>query len=221
MSEANKASYLGKIIGILNQHWPDNRVVNVVCHGHSVPAGYFATPMVDTLNAYPHLLHRGLKHRFPFAVINVIVTAVGGENSASGAERFEAEVLNHRPDVLTIDYGFNDRRLGLARAEVAWRAMIERALKQDVKLLLLTPTADVTQRADADPDERRELLQHAAQIRALAQGYGVGLVDSLAAFERYCASGGDLSDLLAWSNHPNRAGHELVARELLRWFPIL
>ena len=46
------------------------------------------------------------------------------------------------------------------------------------------------------------------------------LVDRLAAFERYCDQHGDLSDLLAWANHPNRAGHELVARELLRWFPI-
>jgi acyl-CoA thioesterase-1 len=176
--------------------------------------------MVDTFNAYPHLLHLGLKHRFPFAVINVIVTAVGGENSASGAERFEAEVHNHRPDVLTIDYGLNDRGLGLARAEVAWRSMIERALERKIKILLLTPTADVTLRQDADPNEWRELEQHAAQIRALALGYGVGTVDSLAAFKRYCANGGDLSDLLSWSNHPSRTGHELVARELLRWFPI-
>jgi lysophospholipase L1-like esterase len=220
MRGANRSSYLAGIVENLKQHWPDNRTVHVVCHGHSVPAGYFATPMVDTFNAYPYLLHRGLKRRFPFAVINVIVSAVGGENSASGAARFEGEVLCHRPDVLAIDYGLNDRRLGLARAEVAWRSMIEGALAQGVKLLLLTPTADVTQRPGADPDERRDLQQHAAQIRALAEGYGVGLADSLAAFEGYCSAGGDLSDLLAWSNHPNRAGHELVARELLRWFPI-
>jgi lysophospholipase L1-like esterase len=220
MPGAHRASYLGGIVEILKQQWPDNRAVNVVCHGHSVPAGYFATPMVDTFNAYPHLLHRALKRRFPFAVVNVIVTAVGGENSASGAARFESEVLCHRPDVLTIDYGLNDRRVGLVRAEAAWRTMIEGALERKVKVLLLTPTADKSQHPDAEPEERRPLQEHAAQIRALADEYGVGLVDSLAAFERYLADGGDLSDLLAWSNHPNRAGHELVARELLRWFPI-
>jgi acyl-CoA thioesterase I len=223
MPEANRATYLADVIQILQQHWPDNRAVHVVCHGHSVPAGYFATPMVDTLNAYPHLLHRGLKHRYPFAVLNVIVTAVGGENSASGADRFESEVLCHRPDVLTIDYGLNDRSLGMVQAGLAWRTMIERALEREIKVLLLTPTADVTQRRDADPDERRDLEQHAAQIRALAGEYGVGLIDSLAAFERWLAEhadGGDLSDLLAWANHPNRTGHELVARELLRWFPV-
>ena len=49
----------------------------------------------------------------------------------------------------------------------------------------------------------------------------MGLVDSFAAFESYVAAGGDPTDLLSWSNHPNRQGHELVARELLRWFAIL
>ncbi len=54
----------------LQVDWPQNRLLNIVCHGHSVPAGYFATPVVDTFHAYPHLLHRELKHRFPFAVAN-------------------------------------------------------------------------------------------------------------------------------------------------------
>lgn len=221
MPGAHPSNYLADVVEIMSRHWPNNRAVNVVCHGHSVPAGYFATPTVDTFGAYPHLLHRSLKRRFPFAVLNVIVTAVGGESSASGAARFEAEVLCHRPDVLTIDYGLNDRRIGLARAEGAWRTMIEGALKRQIKVLLLTPTADKSQRPDAEPEERRPLQEHAAQIRALADEYGVGLVDSLTAFERWLgAGGGDLYDLLAWENHPNREGHTLVARELLRWFPV-
>jgi acyl-CoA thioesterase-1 len=220
MPIADRQTYLDDVTAVLNRHWPDNRTVNVACHGHSVPAGYFATPMVDTLHAYPHLLHEGLKQRFPFAVVNVIVTAIGGESSDSGAQRFGAEVLCHRPDVITIDYGLNDRRLGLARARSAWASMIEAALARGIKVLLLTPTADNTQRPRADPAEWRDLQQHAAQIRALAGEYAVGLVDSLVAFEQYVQQGGDLSDLLSWSNHPNRAGHEIVARELLRWFPV-
>jgi acyl-CoA thioesterase-1 len=212
--------YLSDVVAILMAQWPNNRAVNVICHGHSVPAGYFATPMVDTFKAYPHLLHRGLKHRFPFALLNVIVTAVGGEHSESGACRFERDVLCHRPDVVTIDYGLNDRGIGLERAEAAWRRMIERTLSHDVRVLLLTPTADVTQRPNATSEERKLLQEHAAQIRELASEYGLGLVDSLAAFERYLEEDGDLSDLLSWTNHPNRRGHELVAQQLLRWFPI-
>lgn len=218
-ASAATTTYLAATIDILNTHWPNNRAVNIVCHGHSVPAGYFATPMVDTFSAYPHLLHVGLKERFPFSVVNVIVTAIGGEHSAAGAARFATEVLCHRADVLTLDYGLNDRGIGLQRAEISWRAMIEGALEQQVKVLLLTPTPDHTQRPEASAQERQDLLDHAQQIRDLAAEYEVGLVDSLALFEAYVQHGGSLADLMSWSNHPNRAGHQLVAQDLLRWFP--
>ena len=221
MAIADRRAYLREVVNLLLAQWPSNRTVNIVCHGHSVPAGYFATPMVDTFNAYPALLHRDLKHRFPFAVINVIVTAVGGEDSPRGADRFEADVLCHRPDVVTIDYGLNDRRAGLAAAETAWRRMIEASLARQVKVLLLTPTWDNTGVVDGEREAWHDLVRQAGQIRCLADGYEVGLVDSFAAFESYVAAGGDPTDLLSWSNHPNRRGHEVVARELLRWFAIL
>jgi len=221
MPPADKQTYLAPICEVLRQHWPDTRTVNMVCHGHSVPAGYFATPRVDTFHAYPHLLHRGLKERYPFAVINVIVTAIGGENSESGAARFERDVLGCHPDVVTIDYGLNDRRIGLANAKTAWSTMVEAALAQNAKVLLLTPTMDITQRpGTAATKESQDLQQHAEQIRWLSDEYGVGLVDSLVAFERYLENSGELSDLLSWANHPNYAGHKLVTQELLRWFPI-
>ena len=87
---AKPDTYLSGVVTELTRQWPANRTVNIVCHGHSVPAGYFRTPVVDTFNAYPHLLHRGLKERFPYAVVNVIVTAIGGENSESGANAVRA-----------------------------------------------------------------------------------------------------------------------------------
>jgi acyl-CoA thioesterase I len=214
-----RTSYLAEATNIMRTHWPANRGVNIVCHGHSVPAGYFATPRVDTFNAYPHLLHAALKQRFPFAVINVIVTAIGGESSESGARRFAAEVLCHRADVVTIDYGLNDRGMGLEQARGHWENMIRAARTAGSRPVLLTPTWDSTQSADAPAMERQPLEQHAALIRALAAEHDVALADSFAAYQRYVDSGQDLTDLLSWSNHPNRRGHELVARELLRWFP--
>ena len=132
--------YLDPILLELAKRWPSNRTVNIVCHGHSVPAGYFATPFVNTFSAYPHLLHRLIKERFPFAVANVIVTAIGGESSVSGEARFERDVLSLRPDVLTIDYSLNDRSVGLDAARGAWEKMINAALDRSVKVILCTPT---------------------------------------------------------------------------------
>ena len=213
---AAPASYLAGTVAELQKQWPSNRVVNIVCHGHSVPAGYFKTPVVDELHAYPHLLLEGLKARFPYAVLNVIVTARGGENSESGAARFERDVLSLRPDVVTIDYALNDRPLGLQRSATAWRSMITNALAHHIKVILLTPTPDLT--SDwTNPDD--PLNQPARQIRALAAEYSVGLVDSLAAFQAAVKAGTPLRALMAQSNHPNQRGHALVAEQLLRWFP--
>lgn len=215
---ADRRKYLKEVTDELRKEWPKNKIVNIVCHGHSVPAGYFATPVVDTFNAYPHLVHRGLKERYPFAVINVIVTAIGGEDSEWGALRFENWVIPMYPRVVTIDYGLNDRRIGLKKAKSAWKSMIEKCIENDIKVLLLTPTLDSSGLFEENKDQWNLLRKHADQIRKLAEEYEVGLVDCFSVFEDYIKNGGDITDLLSWPNHPNRKGHELIAREILRWF---
>lgn len=216
MPVADPATYLAEILAVCATPWPKNRMVQVVCHGHSVPAGYFRTPVVDTFSAYPHLLHRGIKARYPWAVVNVTVTAIGGEDSRSGARRFEREVLALRPDVVTIDYGLNDRRIGLDAARTAWEEMIARAKERGAKVLLLTPTGDLAARLD-DPADL--LRQHAAQIRTLAEKHGTGLVDSTELWIAHVAGGGKPDALMSQGNHPNAEGHARVADALLRWFP--
>ena len=213
---ADPRTYLADITAALDVPWPRNRAITVVCHGHSVPAGYFKTPVVDTFNAYPHLLHAALKARHPYAVINVIVTAIGGENAVSGATRFDRDVLPLKPDVLLIDYALNDRGPGLEAARQAWAEMLAKAQARGIKVLLLTPTPDQSAKL-ADPND--PLSRHAEQIRRLAAEHGVGLVDSLAAFQAYVAGGGTLADVMSQVNHPNRKGHDLVLGELLKWFP--
>lgn len=215
---ADRATYLSDIHVLLRARWPNNRTVNIVCHGHSVPAGYFNTPQVRMLDAYPHLLHQRLCDAFPTSVNNVIVTAIGGENSVQGAARFARDVLGLHPDVITIDYALNDRKIGLRAARDAWTKMILAAQRSGAKVILLTPTPDTAARLDESDDP---LNQHAEQIRMLAAQYHVGLVDSLALFKQHLQEpGSKLADLMAQSNHPNRAGHELIAGALSEWFAV-
>lgn len=213
---AEPTDYLAPLAAELNITWPKNRTINIVCHGHSVPAGYFKTPRVDTFNSYPHLLHVELNKRYPNAVINVITTAIGGEASPAGAKRFERDVLTHRPDLLLIDYALNDRGQGLQRSETAWRQMIEQAQAQKIPVILLTPTAAL--RAEMD-DPNDPINKHAQLVRSLAKDYGIALADSTAAFRQAVAKGTPYKQLMSTLVHPNRAGHQLVVQELLKWFP--
>ena len=217
MKNVNPLTYLADISSELHKQWPENHLMNIVCHGHSVPSGYFASPRVEAFNSYPHLLHKMLIERFPYAVINVIVSAIGGESSPDGSARFTNDVLCHNPSVVTIDYALNDRGHGLTLAGNAWREMIEAALAYGSRVILCTPTPDMSGEY-GEIESWQKLKQHAEQIRQLATEYQVGLADSFLAFEKSVAAGEYLTNLLSWYNHPSPRGHQLVANEIARWF---
>lgn len=214
---ADSSTYLSGVKSIMNTEWPKNRTVNIVFHGHSVPSGYAKTPLVKTLDAYPHLTLCNVKRLYPYAVVNIIVTAIGGEQSEQGERRFKKDVLNLHPDVLFIDYALNDRSIGLERARRAWSRMIEQALKKDIKVILFTPTPDLGENI---LDDHSSLALHAAQIRDLAAKYHVGLVDSYSQFRQLKQEGQELSGYMSQRNHPNAKGHEVVASLIEKWFTL-
>jgi lysophospholipase L1-like esterase len=214
-TSADSATYLYDLKTELKKEWPKNRTINLVFHGHSVPAGYFKTPVVNTLEAYPYQVLRALKAEYPFAVINIINTSIGGENSESGARRFESEVLNHKPDVLFIDYALNDQGIGLERAKIAWEQMISTAVKRGIKVILLSPSPD--QRVDIK-EANNVLEQHSTQIKKLAEKYGTGLVDSYSLFRQKVLFGESFMNYMSQVNHPNEKGHAMIAGAIMRYF---
>jgi hypothetical protein len=212
---ASKANYLEKIKAEMLVEWPKNRTINLVFHGHSVPAGYFKTPVVNTLASYPYLVLKDLKSAYPMTVVNVINTSIGGENSESGLKRFEADVLTHKPDVLFIDYALNDRGMGLERAKIAWEKMIRLALEKNIKVILLTPSPD--QRVDIK-DDLSILDQHANQIKELAKSFQIGLIDTYALYKNKVKSGSNLVDYMSQVNHPNEKGHQMITDDIMGYF---
>ncbi|MDR3712828.1 MAG: SGNH/GDSL hydrolase family protein [Puia sp.] len=214
-SGVNEQEYLSGIRNELKKEWPANRTINLVFHGHSVPSGYARTPMVNTFDSYPYLFLQALKAEYPYAVVNIIVTAKGGENSESGAARFEQDVLIHRPDVVFIDYALNDFGPGLERSRKAWSTMIEMAKKRHIPVILLTPSPDL--RVDFS-NPGNDLQRHTDQIKALAKEYHTGLVNSFGIFKSLYSKGDSLKDYMSQVNHPNKAGNQLIADEIMKWF---
>lgn len=211
----SSADYLKEIKLELKKEWPKNQTINLVFHGHSVPAGYFKTPVVNTLGSYPFQLLKELKTQYPYAVVNVINTSIGGENSVKGAKRFDSEVLVHKPDLLFIDYALNDRSIGLEKSGAAWESMIVKALKMKIKVILLTPSPD--QKVNLlDPDN--VLGKHALQIKNLSKKYGVGLADSYERFRNIAVSGDTISKYMSQVNHPNEKGNKVIADEIMKYF---
>ena len=214
MPIADIKTYLAPLSDELRREWPKNRMVHVVFHGHSVPAGYFRTPVVDTFHAYPHLVHVGIKAAYPHAVVNATVTAIGGENSLSGAKRFERDVLSLRPDVVVIDYALNDRGVGLDAARAAWTSMIVACRQKNIKGILCTPTGDTSSRRN-DPNDA--LVQHTEQIKRLAAEHEVGLADVFSAWSAAIVKVGE-PVLHSQGNHPSFDGHKVAESVITPWF---
>lgn len=211
---ANSETYLSDIKNEFTKKWPNNRTINLVFHGHSVPTGYMRDGVVDRLSSYPFQTIKKINDYYPYSVINVITTSIGGEQAEQGSKRFKQDVLNYKPDVLFIDYALNDRGIGLEKAEKAWRIMIETALKNNIKVILLTPTPDLKEDI-ADPSS--DLAKHAVQIKNLAKEYKVGLVDSYQFF-RELSEKKELKAFMAQNNHINQKGHEFVADLIFRTY---
>ncbi len=211
---ADTATYLAGVRTELKAVWPKNRTINLVFHGHSVPAGFWHDHEVHTLESYPNLVLRRLKKQYPYAVINVIVTAIGGENAVKGETRMEQEVLPHRADVLFIDYALNDRFSDINKVREAWEKMIRAAQARHIPVILLTPSPD--QRIDIT-DPANPLEPHVQQIRSLAAQYHTGLADPYPVFQQLTKAGKQ-KDYMSHVNHPNEAGHEVIAAEIMKWF---
>lgn len=212
---AQTNDYLKDIKDELKKEWPHNRTINLVFHGHSVPTGYSRTPEVRTFDSYPFLLLKELKAVYPNAVINVITTSIGGENSTQGAKRFKKDVLIHKPDVLFIDYALNDRNIGLEQSKKNLEKMIKQALKKGTKIILMTPSPDIS--VDfLKPGSELDLF--ARQIKSLAAKYKIGVVDSYGIFKQAAEQGKNIKDYMAQSNHPNEKGHQLIADGIMEYF---
>ena len=209
-------SYLASLKQELKVKWPKNRTINLVFHGHSVPTGYTTRGVLDRSNSYPYRTLKKVNDFYPYSVVNTITTSIGGEQAEQGAKRFKEEVLNHRPDVLFIDYGLNDRSIGLERAKKAWEQMIQEALAYGTKVILLTPTPDLK---EDNATENTPLAKHSEQIRALAKKYNVGLVDSYALFKALSEIQ-PLKGYMSQNNHINQKGHQFVADAIFEYFKL-
>jgi lysophospholipase L1-like esterase len=210
-------AYITNILQELRKRWPDNRNINLVFHGHSVPSGYYRAGAVNIFQSYPMQALKKITEKYNYATVNCIKTSIGGENAEQGAARFDSTVLVHQPDILFIDYALNDRKMGLERSKIAWETMIKKALAKNIKVVLLTPTPDLNEDIKSDDTPLEKFSQ---QIIELANKYQVALIDSYHLFKQLALEGVDLNPYMSQNNHPNEKGHQLVADEICKLFGV-
>jgi acyl-CoA thioesterase I len=192
--------------------------VMYVAVGDSVTAGWLEHGVLDTDAAYPSLFRRRLCSLYPMAMVSVVNAGLGGENAEGVLGRLDRDIINHRPNLVTLCLGLNDARQG-KEGIPAFTGSLTRIVEQlqtetEADILLITPNT----RGDNLQDDGT-VADYVRAIRAVAREREVGLADVHAVYQGAIRMGALPADLLSNRvSHPTREGHQIFANALITFF---
>ncbi|MFD0670623.1 SGNH/GDSL hydrolase family protein [Cohnella sp. GCM10027633] len=173
---------------------------------------------------YVSLVDALLQAVYPELGIRVINTGNSGNNVVDLEKRWQADVIDRKPDWLSIMIGTNDVWRQYDTPFITdWHVYKDtyeatlRKLVAETKpllqggLVLMTPFFIETNEKDK---MRATMDEYGAVVRAVAADYGALFVDTQAAFNEVLKE--LYSGTLAWDRvHPTQAGHMVLARAFL------
>ncbi|MGQ9730818.1 MAG: GDSL-type esterase/lipase family protein [Candidatus Zipacnadales bacterium] len=185
--------------------------VRIIVFGDSLAAGW--GPRDPENEAYAAVLETAVRARYPRCKIELIVAGGPGDPSDVGLLRLRREVLSRRPDVVVIQFGGNDERLGRQPGELTddLITMVERIRQELPDALCIIATPPMNDAAAQTPFVR------AAQLAAKAVEVPVADFDrALREADR------DYRGPFCWGGHPGGYAHLIMGRELLQaWNQLL
>jgi lysophospholipase L1-like esterase len=206
---------------------PSDDALRIVAFGDSTTA-----PRRGVGQVYADRLSALLEKRGIRAI--VFNSGVGGSHTGRLADnarhrrrhaldRFQDAVRDHEPDIVIIQFGWNDSwidgiapendsRIPLEDYVANLKTMAKTILRDGGQPILMTPNAC---RASLDRRQAQRTSTYADGVRKLSAELEISLVDVWREYDDYQAvDGRTVAELLLDNIHPNDRGHDLVARML-------
>lgn len=174
-------------------------------------------------HGYVRILENMLATWYPEVKLRITNSGVSGNTSRTLLERFDRDVVQLKPQWVSVCIGINDvwRQFdspAIPDEQVLpeeYRQNVERmilSVKENVKgVFLMTPYYMEPNKADW---MRARMDEYGQICKELAEKHGCILVDIQAAFDRFFAH--RHSAYIAWDRvHPNQIGATIIAREFL------
>jgi len=198
------------------------RVKRIVTLGDSITQGG------GRPGGYVWLMDQYLQVLYPSRKIEIVNAGISGHKSNDMLARFQRDVLDKKPDVVTISVGINDvwhgftkehpagygpRRVPLEEYRKNVQAMVQAALKAGATPVLFTTTI-----FEDEPESIRNLRVGAYNraVRDLARQHNLRLADQNAAFmDAWARNSQSGAKLTSDQVHMAPAGDELMARVAL------
>ncbi len=206
-----------------------NKYDRIVFAGDSVTDMGSAQPIGEGLSdhvgrGYVRVLENMLASYYPEIPLRVTNSGTSGNTSRDLAERFDRDVVDLKPDWVSICIGINDvwrqfdcpamldKQVFPEEYENNLEQMIEKVKKQVKGVFILSPYYIEPNR---DDKMRARMDEYVAIAEKLAKKHNCKFVNFQAMFERYCHY--HHSSYIAWDRvHPNQIGATLMAREFLK-----
>jgi lysophospholipase L1-like esterase len=211
-------------------------VKRIVMMGDSI------TQMGAAPKGYVTLVDQALLSEYPGSPIEVINAGISGEKSTNMHARFQRDVLDHHPDLVTLSVGVNDVWHDFMNPEWTKRdplgnsgrgvklpdymheveAMVEEAQAAGAKMVLVSPTLIYE---DLDSDENKRLRAYVDAEREIASRHHAMFIDLNREFRdvvsAYQKQAGRTTLLLTVDGvHMNDQGNALMANSILRAFGV-
>lgn len=190
--------------------------------------------LTDVGNGYPYLVraHYGLEKPGQFEIVN---RGISGNRSVDLYARIKADIINLKPDYMSILIGVNDvwhelgSQNGVAtpKFEKIYTMLIEEVLEAlpDIKLMILEPYAlpgSATEGTLEDGSDkytvfRKDTEDKAAACRRVAEKFNIPFVPLQAKLDEMQKAYGTES-VSGDGVHPNVTGHLLIARAWMEAF---
>ncbi len=190
--------------------------------------------LTDVGNGYPYLVraHYGLEKPGQFEIVN---RGISGNRSVDVYARIKQDIINLKPDYMSLLIGVNDvwHELGgrcngvsAEKFEKIYDMLIGEVLEAlpDLKIMILEPfvlEASATAATEEEPDRwdnfRSEVPLRAAAAKRIAQKYGLPFVALQEKFDE-AAKKAPANYWLADGVHPTPVGHFIIKEEWLKTF---
>ena len=182
---------------------------------------------------YPVLIKAQLGYDYPqeYEFFN---RGVSGNRVVDLYARIKEDILNLKPDYMSILIGVNDvwhevlykNGISAEKYEKIYSMLIEeiKAELPDIKIMILEPfclCGTATENTEEIPDKwnnfNTEVRERAKKAKAIAQKYNLPFIPLQDKLEEFAAKT-STDYLLADGVHPTSIGHELIAREWIKAF---
>ena len=183
--------------------------VILLCHQARAEKIVFLGDSITDGHTYPQLVAQALREANE-KVPTVVNAGIGGDTAAGMLKRLDRDVFVHKPGMMTLSVGINDSgRVSAADFERDVRALADRVVKENVKLVILTTS--ILGKGLEDRAARTQAYDDI--LRKVAAGHHAPVAE----VKRLMSAAREKGELLIEEDqvHPNFAGQRLIARAVL------